>query len=562
MFANRIRLPALRVLVLAVAVLAGCAKDDVGTSVRLFLVYEDAWRLTSADLVIADKEVSSALTRELLVLLPDEMAEGEVRALQVWGVRDGRRIAFGTSVAIPRKGTTVDATVVLEREACGVFCDEGATECRGNGVVTCVLDEEGCSMWGEPSACEGATPFCVGGACRESCEDECTGQQSRCVDAGTQATCGEHDGDRCLEYSDGMACGADELCYANRCQRQCSFGPLVTTNLLDTASPESPSLAFDGGGAAHAVHTAGAGNVLRYGVRSQSVWSWSAIGATGDWPALAIDLAGGAHVLFSDQTTLPYGLKYGYRPRGGAWTFELVRASTAVVRYSALTVDRAGTPHAVYYDSAATLRYARRGATAWTEELVTASGGRGCDLLVDPSGAVHVSYYSPTNDVMYALRPATGAWDVEVALPYLVSTVPVHAETSIGRTRAGVVHIAASDRRYGAFFSDDFFLTVTSQAGTQWNYSTVDDASADVGGYPELVVDPFDGLHVVYQTVSASPTLRYAARPAGVSTWTVSTFTTQGYEPTLGVAPSGELIGLSAVRDTRLVELSRTCTVP
>lgn len=556
----RIRLPALRVLVLAVTVLAGCAKEEVGTSLRLLLVYDDAWRMTNAELVIADKEVSSALTRELLVLLPDDMAEGEVRALQVWGVRDGERIAFGTSVAIPRRGSTVDATVVLERVPCGAFCEAGAKECRGNSVVTCVADEEGCLVWGEPTACDAGTPFCVGGACRESCEDECTGQQTRCVDAATQATCGEHDGDRCREYSDGMACATDELCYANRCQRRCTFGQLVSTNVLDTASPESPSLAFDGAGAAHAVHTAGAGNVLRYGLRNQSVWSWSAIGATGDWPAIAIDLAGGAHVLFSDQTTLPYGLKYGHRPLGGAWTFELVRASTSVVRYSALAVDRAGTPHAVYYDSSGMLRYARRGATAWSEELVTASGGRGCDLLVDSSGAVHVSYFSPFNDVMYALRPATGGWTSTLALEALTSTVPAHAETSIVRTRSGVVHFAVSDSR-PAFLSTNYYLVVVSQAGTDWTFTTVDGATSKVGATPELAVDPFDGLHVVYQTVSASPTLRYATRPAGASTWTVSTFMTQGYEPTLGVAPSGELIGLSAVRDTRLVELSRTCTV-
>ncbi len=550
----------LRVLAALALVFAGCATEEVGTSVRLFLVYEDAWRLTGADLIIADKEVSTALTHELLLLLPDEMAEGEVRALQVWGVRDGERIAFGASVAIPRKGATVDATVVLEREPCGAFCQEGATECRGNGVVTCVPDEEGCSVWGEPAACGGATPFCVSGACRESCEDECSGQETRCVDADSQARCGEYDGDRCREYSDAMACGDAELCYAGRCQRQCTFGSLVSTNLLDTASPESATLAFDAAGVAHAVYSAGAGNVLRYGTRSQSVWTWSSLNATGDWPSIAVDLAGGVHVLFSDQTTSPYGLKYGYRPSGGSWAFEQVRPSAAVVRHSALAVDRAGTPHVVYYDGAS-LRYLRRGAAAWSEELVRANAGRGCDLLVDAGGAVHVSYYSSDNDVMYSLRSATGDWTSVVALPRLVASVPAHAKSSIGRTRAGVVHIAASDRDYGAFFSDDFFLTVASQAGTQWNYSTVDGVSSDVGAFPELAVDPFDGLHVVYQTVSSSPTLRYATRAAGGSSWAVSTFMTQGYEPTIGVSPSGEVISLSAVRDARLVELSRLCTV-
>lgn len=552
-----------RVLAVLALAFAGCAKDDVGTSVRLFLVYEDAWRLTNAELVISDKEVSTVLTRELLVLLPDEMAEGEVRALQVWGVRDGERIAFGTSVAIPRKGATVDATVVLERNACGAFCQEGSTECRGNSVVTCVLDEEGCSAWGESSACEAANPFCVSGACRESCEDECSGQETRCVDASTQATCGEHDGDRCREYSESMACPADQLCYGGRCQRRCTFGQLATTNLLDTASPKSPSLAFDAAGVVHAVYSEGAGNALRYGMRNQAVWTWSSAGATGDWPSIAIDAAGGVHLLFSDQTTQPYGLKYGYRPRGsGTWAFEQVRPSASVVRYSALAVDRAGTPHVVYYDSGtAALRYLRRGGAAWSEESVTTNGGRGCDLLVDSTGAVHVSYYTPDNDVMYALRPATGGWTSVVALPRLVSSFPAHARSSIGRTRAGVVHIAASDRRYGAFFSDDFYLTVTSQAGTQWNYSTVDGTTTDVGASPELAVDPFDGLHVVYQTVSSSPTLRYASRADGATTWAVSTFAAQGYEPAIGISGAGEVIGLSAVRDVRLVELSRACMV-
>lgn len=552
----------LRMLTALALAFAGCATEEVGTSVRLFLVYEDAWRLTGAELVIADKEVSTSLTRELLLLLPDEMAEGEVRALQVWGVRDGKRIAFGASVAIPRKGATVDATVVLEREPCGAFCQEGATECRGNGVVTCVPDEEGCSVWGEPSACGGATPFCVSGVCRESCEDECSGQETRCVDADSQAACGEHDGDRCREYSDAMACGDAELCYAGRCQRQCTFGSLASTNLLDTASPESATLAFDASGVAHAIYSAGAGNVLRYGTRSQSVWTWASLNATGDWPSIAVDPTGVVHVLFSDLTTNPYGLKYGYRSSGGTWRFEQVRSISAVVRHAALAVDRAGTPHVVYYDSGtSSLRYLRRGDAAWSEELIRASAGRGCDLLVDAGGGVHVSYYASNNDVMYGLRSDTGEWTSVVALPRLVSSVPAHAKSSIGRTRAGVVHIAASDRDVGPFFSDDYFLTVASQAGTQWNYSVVDGPTTNVGAFPELAVDPFDGLHVVYQTVSNSPTLRYATRAAGASSWTVSTFMTQGYEPAIGVSPSGEVVGLSAVRDTRLVELSRPCTV-
>lgn len=541
-------------LILSLLSLGGCAEGEVGTSIRVFLVYEEGWRMGAAEVIVEEKEASATISRELLVLLPDDMALGEPRTVEIWGVRDAERIAHGSAVAVPRKGETVDATVVLERLPCGVFCEPGDVQCEGEALSTCGADADGCMEWGEPVACEAPTPNCSAGQCRLGCVNDCV--EGKCVDAVTQARCGEFDLDNCLDYSMAEPCAAGQLCYAGRCAPPCTLDPAFTNaTLMDTANPYHPSVIIDTGGTPHAVYSVATTLALRYARRQGAVWTWSEINAAGKSPSLAVDSAGGLHVVFSAAT----GLRYGYKARTAPnWSFEEVRAGANIGLSSSLAVDRSGVPHLLYHNATTDELWYSQKTTGWVHELVRTSAGQGCDVTVDNAGTPHVSFYSSVNNVMYGKRTAANTWAVELATSPAPLAVPLLGGTSIARDRDGKTHIAYSDS-YNDWFGTYYRLAVVSNIGG-WADSIVDD-TVDTGARPSLAVDPFDGLHVAYQTMSSTPALRYASRAPKTSTWSLSPqpAATRGYEPSIAIAPTGDLVILSAVRSGSLVETTRTC---
>ncbi|MBT9556098.1 MAG: PKD domain-containing protein [Myxococcales bacterium] len=143
----------------------------------------------------------------------------------------------------------------------------GATSCVGADVRTCAVDDTNCRRWGAPVDCPGDTT-CLNGEC-VSCTDECETLGTRycsdmdvlectnndvdpctevqrvttcgvgrrceagdcvddCVDecdavgatecsAGFITTCGQHDGDTCLEWGPYEACAPSQLCLGSAC---------------------------------------------------------------------------------------------------------------------------------------------------------------------------------------------------------------------------------------------------------------------------------------------------------------------------------------------------------
>ena len=115
--------------------------------------------------------------------------------------------------------------------ACVQRCDH---ECRTQGELRCadapdsgVLncgnhDSDVCLEWGGFQSC-GAGDTCSGGACSNTCENECQpDEQSECDDAQNGfKTCGDHDDDACLEWSAVTECGSDEICQEGECVAGC-----------------------------------------------------------------------------------------------------------------------------------------------------------------------------------------------------------------------------------------------------------------------------------------------------------------------------------------------------
>lgn len=549
----------------------GACSEDVGTSIRISLVYKDSWRLGDAEVIASAGQETAPIAREMLVLIPDEAA-GEVMPLEVWGTREGMRIAHGEAVALPRKGQTVGATIVLERLPCGVFCEVGELRCDGGGIGTCVVDGDDCLTWSEPTDCPAATPFCTDGECRVDCDDECVEGTGVCVDATTQRRCGQFDADVCRDYGANEACPASQTCYAGRCAAACSYAALSNAALpATTDGAHAPSIVSDAAGGLHAIYSANGSRDLTY-LRKPRGGSWTtpvAIGASGEDPALAIARDGTLHVAFYSPTGT-VGLRYGMRDAGGTWSFALVEGGADVGASHAIAIDDDGVVHLVYQDTdggmmESLLRHAVKNGTSFALETIDTQLGYRCDLFITGK-TLHVSSFSDANNVWYSGKPAGGAWASARAVDLADDQLSANARTSLVVDRAGTIHLVYTDA-YSEVGVNSDWLQYTSRAMSSavWRAPVSIDRATGTGGrtgaLPELALDPFDGLHVAYRSISGTPALQYAYRPAGVSTTfgVVTPPATSGLEPTATVSSDGGLHILSSARPQGLIETSRPC---
>ncbi|HEV8321723.1 MAG TPA: hypothetical protein VG389_08935 [Myxococcota bacterium] len=101
-------------------------------------------------------------------------------------------------------------------------CIEGSTRCTGNLVETCGdLDGDDCVEFGDPSPCPmGQT--CSNGQCGDptACTDECAAGSNVCSGDGVQ-TCGTSDTDPCLDLGAPMPCTPPETCSNGACAASC-----------------------------------------------------------------------------------------------------------------------------------------------------------------------------------------------------------------------------------------------------------------------------------------------------------------------------------------------------
>lgn len=101
-------------------------------------------------------------------------------------------------------------------------CDDA---CDGEGVRECVDDEsyrtcgqfdpDECVEWAPSLAC-GPNTTCDDGECVPDCTNECDAGERRCV-GDAFVTCGQHDGDPCLELAAPITCREDERCDNGEC---------------------------------------------------------------------------------------------------------------------------------------------------------------------------------------------------------------------------------------------------------------------------------------------------------------------------------------------------------
>lgn len=562
----RSSVPGLRRLgvgLLALAALAACT-DEVGTSVRVRLVYQDTWPIETTTLTAGDQVRTIDLRHEILLLVPDAL-DGQVMSIDVAGTRGEESIAGGSAVALIRKGETVDAAIVLDRTPCGVFCVPGNKRCEGENALTeCVRDPEGCLQWGQAQECPDTARICSSGVCDRNCRDECTAGEGRCEDPKHQIACANFDTDPCLDLGPSTACVGSDVCYSGRCAPACTYGAALSNTTIpqtpQTAKAFSPVVVIDGAGTAHALYSVETTYQLRYAQRPKGMaWtSWVNLpGASGENPSMVVDKQRNLHVAYGGAS-----LVYGTRSAStGAWQWSApIETAAGIARWSSIALDSKGLPHIIYSRAAPqVMRHAwlTAGGT-WMAETADTDIGLGCDLVMD-GDTLHVSSLSTINNAWYSTKVPGENWSSE-RIAYGRSTAArVEVGTSIAMDRAGTLHFVYSDLYSG---DDDLLYRYKTSTGTSWTANPIDERLAtNTGAYPDLTIDPFDNLHVAYRTTSTPPQLQYAFFPAGGTSWTLGPqpMLTSGFQPAIAVGPDAEVRIVSADATT-VVETTRLCT--
>jgi hypothetical protein len=200
---------------------------------------------------------------------------------------------------------------------------------------------------------------------------------------------------------------ADTLVHASR-----STTGVWSAGELTVLGASSPSAAaVDPSGGFHVSYAMHHGE-QRHAYRSPTgSWSSSATGPRGGVGDLAIDRAGGTHILYTTASAATYGVSHAYLPTpGGVW---VVDSFDQAGGYGAsIALEESGVVHAVFpigtlWDRR--LRHAWRDASGvWSSEEVPApflnSGGLWSSLAADRDGGLHLVLSTEEHALVYAHR--------------------------------------------------------------------------------------------------------------------------------------------------------------
>jgi hypothetical protein len=107
-------------------------------------------------------------------------------------------------------GFGCESNVCVEDAPCGNGKVDPGEDCDGGNLGGASCSSEGYD--GGDLACSGCS-FTFAGCC----SDECSGGGDECLDDSTVWSCGDHDGDECLEYGGEQACPAGQVCEDGEC---------------------------------------------------------------------------------------------------------------------------------------------------------------------------------------------------------------------------------------------------------------------------------------------------------------------------------------------------------
>lgn len=278
-----------------------------------------------------------------------------------------------------------------------------------------------------------------------------------------------------------------------------------------------PDLHVQDNGYKHAVHWDHENGYVRYGYYDGAAWDWENVGPqmagypytpgyNNDVAEMSVrtDQVGGVHVVYYDYFT--GDLEYAYKPnQNSGWSYYTICAGCGS-NYNEMTIDGAGRVHVAYYDGGSIYyRYHdyNDNYDQWSaSQFVTNNGDH-------PSIAVHPTTYAPyiayryDNGVYYELRYSYidgAAWQ------YRQLDEEPNANTgywpSIGVDANGYIHVAYE------YYGEGYLKYATYDQAVR-DYRVHEPAGDDWATYPDLHVDKYGNIHVMYVYDYAAPNTTY-----------------------------------------------------
>lgn len=342
------------------------------------------------------------------------------------------------------------------------------------------------------------------------------------------------------------------LRFNNGSEPVCSTSSQVNDD-VDTATQFSPDIAVDAAGNTYAVwRDERNGDSDIYFAYRPTGGAWGPNVRVNDdvgtawqgFPALAVDDAGNAYVIWQDERNGDPDIYFAYRPSGGTWGPNVrVNDDTGVTRqeYPDIAVDGAGNAYAIWDDwrnsLLADIYFAYRPAGGdWRPNVLVGDDTRGAEqkhpaIAVDRLGNAYVVWHDYRDahwDIYFAYRPAGGHWG---------SNVRVNDDTDmadqfypdIGVDDAGNAYAVWIDKRANSRCNvpcefDIYFAY--RPAGGQWGTDVrVNDIALAAGSwsYPAIAVNGDGNAYAVWADWRnhtpddswSNPDIYFAYRPAG-----------------------------------------------
>ncbi|WP_439936803.1 hypothetical protein ACS3YM_12760 [Nocardia sp. N13] len=351
----------------------------------------------------------------------------------------------------------------------------------------------------------------------------------------------------------------------------------VTNLFADLSSPggsaQTPAVAVDAAGNATVVWSRYNGTQVVAQASTRPVGgTWSApvdlaAGRMLHVPQLAVDAAGNATAVWRRVEADRSVVQAVSRPAGGAWSAPVDLSVDTVVDPSQLpdfpqvAVDASGTVTATWSHRESTTYVVqsatRTAAGSWSApaDLSTAgASARTTDVAVDPAGNTTATWVSGSS-VQAASRPVGGSW-----------TAPVELSGSAGpraNPRVVVDPAGTATAIWGSFAGTAYGVQTASRPlGGVWT-APLDLARGEVFDTPALAVDRQGTATAVWQQHDTSGWIVTSATRAAGSAWStpvaLSTPARDSWDPQVGVDASGTATALwsRADDDGRVVEAAR-----
>ena len=255
----------------------------------------------------------------------------------------------------------------------------------------------------------------------------------------------------------------------------------------------------------------------------------SAAGGSAFTPAIGVDAAGNATVLWSRWNGSQYVVQASYRPVGGAWSTPVDLAGGRMVFDPQVVVDPAGNATAVWRrvetDRSVVQTASRPAGGAWSAPLdlstdLSVDLSQRADvpqLAVDPAGAVTATWSrfeaTPGQPWRFTAQSATRATDGTWSAPVDLSPAGSPARTTD-------VAVDPAGNATATWVAGAAVLSASRPAGGTWGAPAQLSSSAGLRANPKVVVDPAGTATAVWGSFAGGAYgVQTASRPLG-STWT------------------------------------------